>query len=128
MSNLARAQLYSVIQKALPNWLHDDICLVAGRWYAASKGDPIYPLSDALEHQLHLQPMWKREAQEREQEIAWRKGLSEKTAKEVEAMCRRLLRGNPRNRFVREQYPQLYAVITAEQQAATMHRGKEHAA
>lgn len=46
----------------------------------------------------------------------WRRALTDKTAAEVEAMCRRLLQGNPNNKFVREQYPQLYAEITAEKQ------------
>lgn len=58
----------------------------------------------------------------------WRRNLTDKTAADVEAMCRRFLRFNPNNRFVREQYPQLLAVITAEQQEQqTTHQRNHHA-
>jgi hypothetical protein len=55
------------------------------------------------------------------------RNLTEKTAQQVRALCRARLAANPNSRFVREQYPQTYAEIIAEQQTETTHQGKEHA-
>lgn len=115
IKHLHKQKLYSIIQKALPSWLHDDICLVDGHWCAAKKGEAIYRISDAL----HMQDLLKREAAEKERTTkasAWRSALSDETAAGVEAMCRRLLEGNPNNRFVREVYPALYEQLVQEGQ------------
>ena len=109
------AKLLAAIQATLPNVPIVSVFLRNGRWWAASSRGSAHSVQDILNSE--------RESTMRRKAEAWRANLTDQTAEDVRAMCRRLLRGNPRNRFVREQYPHLYSEITAEQQTATTHQG-----
>lgn len=110
------------IQAHLPGWHLNSIYQRHGRWIGRLMAGDEIDLSPSLELAAYIAKTVKNPPMLPE----WRRKLTDKTAAEVEAMCRRLLKGNPNNRFVREQYPQLHAEITAEQQTATTQQGNHH--
>lgn len=100
-------RLLEIIQAHLPGWSVSRIYLRHGRWHATTMQDAEYEISEALENQHFVQPMlWERGNHPRNT-------LSNSTYRDVQAMCRSLLKANPNNKFVREQYPQIHAELTA---------------
>lgn len=110
------------LEAFLPGWNMVSLHLRHGRWHAILQQGLEYEVSDLLKLEHHA----RKQVANLPMLPLWRRKLTDKTAREVEAMCRRLLRGNPNNQFVREQYPDLFEAITAEQQMATTHSGTHH--
>jgi hypothetical protein len=113
-------ELERKIASFLPHWAVIGLYQRHGRWVARVM------YHGSIVDDLTTSEMLTRAHEARPQ--GWKLGLTNKTAKAVEAMCRQLLRRNPNNKFVREQYPQLFAEITAGQHEATTHQGNTYGA